>query len=152
MTQVEGTYQINAGQSLITLEPRTPNYDGHSDMESSPVVGTKTCWWNGSGMVQYPTVQGSTLTVGQRRAQPIRRRHVGFGYGVINLIQTLGAAPAAKFPCTVSSLKGNPLQAGFYSGRRVKSIIWLLPALRLKGELGVVVTSAGYPLTARLSA
>jgi hypothetical protein len=48
----------------MTLEPRTPNYDGHSDMESSPVVGTNTCWWNGSGMVQYPTVQGSTLTVG----------------------------------------------------------------------------------------
>jgi hypothetical protein len=64
MTQVEGTYQINAGQFLMTLEPPTPNYDGHSDMESSPVVGTNTCWWNGSGMVQYPTVQGSTLTVG----------------------------------------------------------------------------------------
>jgi len=59
------TYQISAGQFLMTLEPSASSYDGNSVTESSPVIGTNACWWNGSNMEQYPTVAGSTWVVDQ---------------------------------------------------------------------------------------
>jgi hypothetical protein len=103
-TAFQSITQITQGQFLMTLYPGAGNYDGHSDKESSPVIGTNTCWWNGSGMAQYPTVQGSTWTVGQGNAghNQYGLDTVGFVYGVINLIQTQGGAHGVHFPCTVS--------------------------------------------------
>jgi hypothetical protein len=98
ITEYEGAYQISAGQFQMTLEPSSNNYDGYSVTESSPVLGSNTCWWSGSGMVQYPTVQGSTWDIADDQ---YGLDTVGFGSGVVNLIQTQGAAHDVEFPCTV---------------------------------------------------
>ncbi|MGA8216580.1 MAG: hypothetical protein WB799_23540 [Candidatus Sulfotelmatobacter sp.] len=104
ITEFEGVYQISAGQFLMTLTPSTSSYDGNSVKESSPVVGTNTCWWNGSNMDQYPTVAGSTWVVDQGDAghNQYGLDTVGFGSGVVNLIQTQGAAHDVEFPCVVT--------------------------------------------------
>lgn len=90
--------------SWMTLNPGTNNYDGHYVEESSPSAGTNSCWWKGSGMVQYPTVIGSTWTVGQSPAphDGYGLDGIGFSSGVVNLIQTQGAANGVSFPCVVT--------------------------------------------------
>jgi hypothetical protein len=104
ITAFEDTYQISAAQFLMTLEPTTPNYDGHSVTESSPVIGVNACWWSSSGMAQYPTVQGSTWTVASGNAGHNQYGFdtVGYGSGVVNLIQTQGPAHGVEFPCTIN--------------------------------------------------
>ena len=103
ITEFNGTYQISAGQFLMTLEPSSNNYDGNTVTESSPVIGVNSCWWSGSNMEQYPTVEGSTWTVGQGSAghNQYGLDTVGYGSGVVNLIQTQGAAHGVEFPCTI---------------------------------------------------
>jgi hypothetical protein len=104
ITAHQGTYQNTAGQFLMTLEPGTASYDNHSVTESSPVLGTNTCWWSGSGMVQYPVVQGSTWEVDQGDAghNQYGLDTVGFGDGVVvSLIQQQGPAHGVEFPCNV---------------------------------------------------
>lgn len=93
----EATFQM-------TLNPGTNNYDGHFVEESSPSPGANSCWWQGSGMVQNPTVVGSTWTVGQSPAphDGYGLDGIGFASGVVNLIQTQGGANGVSFPCVVT--------------------------------------------------
>jgi hypothetical protein len=93
----EATFQM-------TLNPGTNNYDGHFVEESSPSPGANSCWWQGSGMVQNPTVVGSTWTVGQNPAphDGYGLDGIGFASGVVNLIQTQGGANGVSFPCVVT--------------------------------------------------
>lgn len=51
MTQFQGTYQISAGQFLMTLEPSTPNYDGHSHTKAAPNWAQTLAGGTDSGMV-----------------------------------------------------------------------------------------------------
>jgi hypothetical protein len=106
ITEFNGTfYQISAAQFLMTLEPSAYSYDNHSVKESSPVLGTNSCWWSGSGMVQYPVVQGSTWMVAQGGVAGHNQYGldtVGFGSAVVALIQSQGAAHGVEFPCTVN--------------------------------------------------
>ena len=103
ITEFEDTYQISAGQFLMTLEPSAYSYDGNSVTESSPVIGSNACWWSGSNMEQYPTVAGSTWVVDQGDAghNQYGLDTVGYGSGVVNLIQTQGAAHDVEFPCNI---------------------------------------------------
>jgi len=99
---------------LMTLEPSTYSYDNNSVTESSPVLGTNACWWSTSGMVQYPTVQGSTWVVDQGGDAGHNQYGLdtfGFESGVVNLIQTQGAAHDVEFPCAI-----NIYQAMNYDG------------------------------------
>ncbi len=54
-------------------------------------------------MEQYPTVEGSTWTVGEGSAghNQYGLDTVGYGYGVVNLIQTQGPAHGVDFPCYI---------------------------------------------------
>jgi hypothetical protein len=103
LTSFESLYQITAGQFLMTLLPSTYSYDGNSVTESSPVIGSNQCWWSGSGMVQYPVVAGSTWIVdtGDAGHNQYGLDTVGFGNGVVNLIQTQGPAHDVEFPCDI---------------------------------------------------
>jgi hypothetical protein len=102
-TEFVGVYQISAGQFLMTLLPSANDYDGNTVTESSPVLGVNACWWSGSGMEQYPTVQRSTWTVDTGYAGHDQYGYdtVGYGSGVVNLIQTQGAAHDIDFPCAI---------------------------------------------------
>ena len=94
--------------------PSTYSYDNNSVTESSPVLGTNACWWSTSGMVQYPTVQGSTWVVDQGGDAGHNQYGLdtfGFESGVVNLIQTQGAAHDVEFPCAI-----NIYQAMNYDG------------------------------------
>ena len=104
ITEFSGTILITQGQFLMTLEPSTNSYDGHQVTEKSPVIGSNTCWWSGSGINQYPTVQGSTWLVNQGSAghNQYGLDTVGFESGVVNLIQQQGAAHGVEFPCVVN--------------------------------------------------
>jgi hypothetical protein len=105
ITDFESLYQISAAQFLMTLEPSTYSYDNNPVTESSPVVGTNTCWWSGSNMVQFPVVQGSTWVVdqgGDAGHNQYGLDTVGYGSAVVNLIQTQGAAHDVEFPCVVT--------------------------------------------------
>ena len=105
ITEFSGTLLITQGQYLMTLEPGTPSYDNHSVAESSPVLGTNSCWWSTSGMVQYPKVQGSTWVVdqgGDAGHNQYGLDTVGFESGVVNLIQSKGAAHGVEFPCVIN--------------------------------------------------
>ena len=101
ITEFEDTYQISAGQFLMTLS--TNSYDGNSVTESNPVIGSNACWWSGSNMEQCPTVAGSTWVVDQGDAghNQYGLDTVGYGSGVVNLIQTQGAAHDVEFPCNI---------------------------------------------------
>jgi hypothetical protein len=103
-TQFYGVYQITEGTFQMTLNPGTYNYDSHYVEESSPSQGSNSCWWNGSQMVQYPTVVGSTWTVGQSPAphDGYGLDGIGFSSGVVNLIQTQGPAHGVSFPCVIT--------------------------------------------------
>jgi len=104
LTEFVGTYDITAGQFLMTLEPDTNNYDGHSVTESSPWLGSNQCWWNGSGMKQYPTVKGSTWVVANGNAGHDQYGFDTVGYGsgvVVSVIQQQGAAHGVEFPCNI---------------------------------------------------
>ena len=91
-TQERGTHCVADADEIKSL--------GHPP----PVVGTNSCWWNGSGMEQYPTVQGSTWTVGRGGAghDQYGLDTVGYGMGVVNLIQTQGGPHGIQFPCTIN--------------------------------------------------
>jgi hypothetical protein len=105
ITAFDGTLLITQGQFLMTLEPSTSSYDNHSVTESSPVLGTNSCWWSTSGMQQYPQVQGSTWLVdqgGDAGHNQYGLDTVGFESGVVNLIQTQAAAHGVEFPCVIS--------------------------------------------------
>ena len=66
ITESEGTYQITEGQFLMTLDPSTPNYDGHTDKESSPVIRYQHLLveWVGYGSV--PHCPGQYVDCGHR--------------------------------------------------------------------------------------
>ena len=105
ITEFVGTILITQGQFLMTLEPSTTSYDNHSVTESSPVLGTNACWWSTSGMVQYPVVQGDTWVVdqgGSAEHNQYGKDTIGFESGVVNLIQTQGAAHGVEFPCAIN--------------------------------------------------
>ncbi|HEY6770659.1 MAG TPA: hypothetical protein VI386_38435, partial [Candidatus Sulfotelmatobacter sp.] len=105
ITTFDGTILITQGQFLMTREPGASSYDNHSVTESSPVLGTNSCWWSTSGMVQYPKVQGSTWIVDQGGSAGHNQYGldtIGFESGVINLIQTQGPAHGVEFPCVIN--------------------------------------------------
>jgi hypothetical protein len=103
ITEFEGTYEITAGQFLMTLEPYSSDYDGNPVQESSPVLGVNACYWSGSNMEQFPTVAGDTWVVnsGDAGDDQYGLDTVGYGSGVVNLIQTQGPEHDVEFPCYV---------------------------------------------------
>jgi hypothetical protein len=103
LTDYDDAYEITAGQFLMTLEPFNSAYDKNTVTESSPVLGENTCWWNGSGMEEYPVVEGSTWIVDNNGigVSKYGLDTVGYEYGVVNLIQTQGPQNGVKFPCNI---------------------------------------------------
>ena len=109
-TSYYGAYQITEGTFEMTLNPGTNNYDTHYVTENNYAQGSDTCWWSTAnpGIPQYPSVVGSTWTVGQSPAP-----HNGYGLdGIgltsagVNYIQTQAGQHGVNFPCALTWYQG----------------------------------------------
>jgi hypothetical protein len=86
------------------------SFNGYYIQEVTTSPGSNTCWWQGSGFVQNPGVQGSQWTVGTV-AGVSESNHwgfdsIGWDLAVLDNIVNNGAAHGVTFPCVTTIHQG----------------------------------------------